>query len=86
MSEEEKKEVIKATEVKPFWKSTSFWLAMLTVVGVLLDKLVAEGVIPDEGWAAIVVTVVGLIAKRGSTENASIKAKALATMAPKDPQ
>ena len=72
-------------KVKPFWKSTSFWLAMATVIGVLLDKLTSEGIIPNEGWAAIVVTVVGLIAKRGSTENAAIKANTLATIAKKDP-
>lgn len=84
MSEEKVEEV----EVKPFWKSTSFWLSIATVVGILLDKLVADGVIPNEGWAAIVVTVLGLVTKRGLTENAAMKANTLAKIAngkPKDP-
>ena len=84
---EEKKAAVKAgTEVKPFWQSPSFWLTILACAGVVFDKLVLDGVIPDTGWAAIVIAVVGLVTKRGMTENATIKAKTLAALAPKDPQ
>jgi hypothetical protein len=64
-------------KVKPFWKSTSFWLTIITCIGVVLDKLVAGGVIPNEGWIAIVIGVIGLVTKRGLTENTAIKANAL---------
>lgn len=75
-------------KVKPFWKSTSFWITIATCAGIVLDKLVVDGVIPNEGWVAIVIAVVGLVTKRGLTENTALKANSMAALAEntKDPQ
>lgn len=74
-------------KVKPWWQSVSLWITLATVLGIVLDKLVADGVIPSEGWAAIVLAVIGLVTKRGLTENTAIKANALIEAAKKpDPQ
>ena len=64
-------------KVKPWWQSTSLWLTIITAIGVVLDKLVAGGVIPNEGWYTIVAAVIGLITKRGLTENAVHKANGM---------
>jgi len=74
-------------KVKPWWQSVSLWITLATVLGIVLDKLVADGVIPSEGWVAIVLAVIGLVTKRGLTENTAIKANALIEAAKKpDPQ
>ena len=73
-------------KVKPFWKSVSFWMVIGTILSMAFDKLIAGGILPDEGWAVMVATVLGLVFKRGSTENAAIKANALAEIAAKDPR
>lgn len=72
-------------KVKPFWQSVSFWMTIATILGLVLDKLVAGGVLPNEGWVTIAITVVGLITKRGMTENTAIKANALASVDPSKP-
>lgn len=74
-------------KVKPFWQSTSFWMTIITIIGLVLDKLVAGGIIPDEGWYAIVAGVIGIVTKRGMTENTVIKANAIkeAAKTPRDP-
>ena len=71
-------------KVKPFWQSVSFWMTIATIISIAFDKLIAGGIIPNEGWFAIVASVVGLVAKRGLTENVVIKANAL-TSAAADP-
>ena len=74
-------------KVKPFYLSVSFWITIATVIGIVLDKLVLDGAIPGEGWVAIVLGVIGLVTKRGLTENAAIKAAGLAeAVTNKDPQ
>lgn len=72
-------------KVKPFWQSTSFWITIVTIIGLVLDKLVAGGIIPDEGWYAIVAGVIGIVTKRGMTENTVIKANAITAAAEKTP-
>lgn len=67
--------------VKPWWQSVSLWLTVLTALGVILDKLVLDGVIPDGGWYAIVAGVIALITKRGLTENKAMEASALVSAA-----
>lgn len=63
-------------KVKPFWQSVSFWLTVVTCVGIVLDQLVLDGLLPAEGWVAIVLSIIGLVTKRGLTENAAMKASA----------
>lgn len=67
--------------VKPWWTSVSLWLAVLTAIGVVLDQLVLDGLIPNAGWYTIVAAVITLITKRGLTENTAIKANAIVTAA-----
>ena len=64
-------------EVKPWWQSVSLWITVITALGVVLDRLVLDGVIPEGGWYTIVAAVIALITKRGLTENTAIKANAL---------
>jgi len=67
--------------VKPWWTSVSLWITVLTAIGLVFDKLVLDGVIPDAGWATIVAAVIALITKRGMTENTAIKANAIVAAA-----
>lgn len=71
-------------KVKPFWQSVSFWMTIATIISIALDKLIGGGLIPNEGWVAIVASVIGLVVKRGLTENTVIKANALTSAV--DPQ
>ena len=64
-------------EVKAWWKSVSLWITVLTVVGLVLDKLALDGLIPNEGWYAIVASIVGLVTKRGLTENTAMRVAGL---------
>jgi hypothetical protein len=68
-------------EVKAWFKSPSNWIVILAIVGVVVDKLIADGVLPNEGWAAIVSLVVGLVLKRGYVESTAIKANAIVAAA-----
>ena len=63
-------------ETKPFWQSPSFWLTVVTILSLVVDKLIAGGQLPNEGWAAIVALVLGIIAKRGFVEATTVKANA----------
>ena len=71
---------------KPFWQSVSFWMVILSIIGVVLDKLVAGGVLPNEGWVAIISSVIGLLVKRGMVDSATIKANALVEASKQNPQ
>jgi len=73
-------------ETKPFWQSPSFWMTIATALSLVVDKLIAGGVLPNEGWAAIVALVLGLVAKRGFVEAATVKSNALVEASkPADP-
>ena len=74
------------TQVKPWWQSPSMWMSILTIIGIIVDKLIAGGVLPNEGWALIVSTVIGTIAKRGLVEASVAKSNALASVAANPPQ
>jgi len=67
--------------VKPWWQSVSLWITVITALGVVLDRLVLDGVIPEGGWYTIVAAVIALITKRGLTENTAIRANTTALLA-----
>jgi hypothetical protein len=62
------------------------WMTVLTVVGILFDKLIAGGVLPNEGWVLIVSTVIGAIVKRGWVEASVAKSNAMASVVANPPQ
>lgn len=64
-------------KTKPFWRSVSFWLAICSALAVALEKLITGGVIPNEGWAAILLPILILIGKRGLVESSTVKGNAL---------
>lgn len=75
-------------EVKAWWKSTSTWVAVATIVAVIYES----GLIPADspgykilGVVVAALVALGLIAKRGLIENTTIKANALLAAQPKDP-
>lgn len=72
-------EVVKAAagKVKAWYTSVSLWVTVIAGLGLLLDKLALDGVIPNDGWYTIAALVIGLVTKRGLTENAQIKANAM---------
>lgn len=72
-------------QVKPWWQSTSFWMVIGTIISMAIDKLIAGGILPDEGWAVVVASVLGLVFKRGSAENTAIKANAVVEAAKLNP-
>ena len=72
-------------KVKPWWQSVSLWIGVATALVLVVEQLVAQGVLSGESKIALVAMAIGLVLKRGFVESTVIKANAISGVVKEPP-